>query len=89
MICIEEPELALHPDDMPLLADLLRSASERTQLIVTTHSPDLVDQLTIDPENVMVCERGFDNGTQLKRLSRDELEDWLKDYRLGEFGRRA
>ncbi len=84
LICIEEPELALHPDAMPLLADLLKSASERTQLIVTTHSPDLVDQFTIDPENVMVCERGFDNDTQLKRLSREELEDWLKDYRLGE-----
>ena len=84
LICIEEPELALHPDVMPLLADLLRSASERTQIIVTTHSPDLVDQFTTDPENVMVCEREFDNDTQLKRLSRDELEDWLKVYRLGE-----
>lgn len=83
-ICIEEPELALHPDAMPLLAELLRSASERAQIIVTTHSPDLVDQFTTDPENVMVCERGFDNDTQLKRLSREELEDWLKDYRLGE-----
>ena len=84
LICIEEPELAMHPDVMPLLADLLRSASERTQVIVTTHSPDLVDQFTGDPDAVVVCERGFDGDTQLKRLSSEELKDWLADYRLGE-----
>ena len=84
LICIEEPELAMHPDVMPLLADLLRSASERTQVIVTTHSPDLVDQFTVEPDAVVVCERGFDGGTQLKRLSSEELKDWLAEYRLGE-----
>ena len=84
LICIEEPELAMHPDVMPLLADLLRSASERAQIIVTTHSPGLVDQFTGDPEAVVVCERGFDGDTQLKRLSSEELKDWLSEYRLGE-----
>ena len=84
LICIEEPELAMHPDVMPLLADLLRSASERTQVIVTTHSPDLVDQFTVEPDAVVVCERGFDGGTQLKRLSSEELKEWLAEYRLGE-----
>ena len=84
LICIEEPELAMHPDVMPLLADLLRSASERTQVIVTTHSPDLVDQFTVEPDAVVVCERGFDGGTQLKRLSSEELKEWLTEYRLGE-----
>ena len=38
LICIEEPELGLHPDIIPKVADLLNAASERTQLIVTTHS---------------------------------------------------
>ncbi len=89
LICIEEPELAMHPDVMTLLADLLRSASERTQVIVTTHSPDLVDQFTCDPDAVVVCERGFDGDTQLKRLSGDELKDWLADYRLGEIWRKG
>ena len=84
LVCIEEPELAMHPDVMPLLADLLRSASERTQIVVTTHSPELVDQFTIDPEAVVVCERGFDGSTQLKRLSGEELKSWTDDYRLGE-----
>ena len=84
LVCIEEPELAMHPDVMPLLADLLRSASDRTQVIVTTHSPDLVDQFTGDPGAVVVCERGFDGDTQLKRLSSEDLKGWLEEYRLGE-----
>ena len=57
LICIEEPELGLHPDIMPGLADLLREVSERCQLIVTTHSDTLVDALTDTPESVVICEK--------------------------------
>jgi len=89
LVCIEEPELALHPDAMPMLAELLESASERTQIIATTHSPDLVDQFTTNPDAVVVCERGFDGDTQLKRLSEDELSDWLEDYRLAELWKKG
>ena len=89
LICIEEPDLAMHPDVMHLLSGLLRSASERTQVIVTTHSPDLVDQFTDDPAAVLVCERGFDGDSQLKRLSRDQLKTWLDEYRLGEMWRKG
>ena len=46
LICIEEPEIAMHPDSLGLVAELLRKASERTQLIVTTHSPELIDRLS-------------------------------------------
>ena len=49
LIGIEEPELGLHPDILPKVADLLMAASERTQLIVTTHSEILVDAFTDRP----------------------------------------
>ncbi|MFM6007971.1 MAG: AAA family ATPase, partial [Sphaerospermopsis kisseleviana] len=42
LICIEEPELGLHPDILPTIAELLIEASQRTQLIITTHSDALV-----------------------------------------------
>ena len=84
LICIEEPEIALHPDAMSILAELLRSASQRTQIIVTTHSPELVNQFSDEPELVVVCERDAAAGTQFHRLSTDQLADWLDDYRLGE-----
>lgn len=83
LVCIEEPELGLHPDILPGLSDLLREASERCQLIVTTHSDTLVDALTDTPESIVVCEK--ENGqTKLRRLDKGELSHWLEKYRLGE-----
>jgi predicted ATPase len=89
LICIEEPELGLHPDALRLVAEVLVEASERTQLIVTTHSEALVDALSDRPESVLVCERDFDNGTQFKRLAQEELDEWLEHYTLGELWRKG
>ena len=83
LICIEEPELGLHPDILPGLADLLKAASERTQIIVTTHSDILVDSMTETPECVVVCEK-HEGKTEMKRLSANGLTEWLQDYRLGQ-----
>jgi len=83
LICIEEPEIGLHPDILPKLADLLIEASGRTQLIVTTHSDALVDAMTSRPESVVVCEKR-DGQTHMKRLSKAELKPWLQEYRLGQ-----
>lgn len=83
VICIEEPEVGLHPDIISEVADLLIEASKRSQIIVTTHSDILVDALTDIPESIVVCEK--QNGaTILRRLSKNEIESWLEDYRLGE-----
>lgn len=83
LICIEEPELGLHPDILPKLADLMVAASERTQIIVTTHSDILVDSMTERPETIVVCEK-HEGVTQLRRLRKDELAVWLDKYRLGQ-----
>ena len=80
--CIEEPELGLHPDIIPTLADLLRDASTRTQLIVTTHSQALVSAFSDDPESVCVCEK-IDGATHVRRLDKERLTAWLDDYSLG------
>ena len=88
MVCIEEPELGLHPDVLPIVADLLVEASERMQLVVTTHSDILVDAMTETPEAILVTERA-ENGTQLRRLDKKDLKVWLKKYRLGEIWTRG
>jgi predicted ATPase len=88
LVCLEEPELGLHPDLLPRLADLLVEASHRMQLIVTTHSDVLVDGLTNVPEAVVVCEK--QNGsTSMSRRTGPELASWLKDYGLGQLWRRG
>ena len=88
LICIEEPELGLHPDILPSLADVLREASERVQIIVTTHSDRLVDALTDVPESVFVTEK-HDGQTTIERLSKADLEVWLEKYSLGELWTRG
>jgi len=58
LVCIDEPELGLHPRVLPVLAGLLRAASARTQLIVTTHSPYFLSQFSLDEIAVMRKEQG-------------------------------
>jgi predicted ATPase len=83
VICIEEPEQCMHPDIIPVIAELLIEASHRTQLFVTTHSDHLVSALTDVPESVIVCDRMI-SGTHLKRLEKEPLKKWLKEYTLGD-----
>ncbi|HQU44966.1 MAG TPA: AAA family ATPase, partial [Pirellulales bacterium] len=85
LLCIEEPELGLHPDALSLLADLLVDASTRTQLIVTTHSDELVSALTDHANSVLVCD--YCRGTVFERVAHEKLEYWLDKYRLGDVWR--
>ena len=82
LVCLEEPEIGLHPDIIPLVGDLLKSLAEKTQLFVTTHSSQLLDEFTDTPESVIIFERDFDNSTEMKRLDKDQLEIWPEDYTL-------
>jgi predicted ATPase len=84
LICIDEPELGFHPDILPDLGRLIKEASERTQLIITTHSKQLVDEFSDDPAAVVVCERDFDGATRMERLDAERLKEWLERYTLGE-----
>ena len=83
LICIEEPELGLHPDILPTVGKLLLEASERSQLIVTTHSDMLVDALTNEWWSIVVCEKR-DGQTVMCRLDEEKMAAWLENYRLGE-----
>jgi predicted ATPase len=83
LICIEEPELGLHPDILPSLGKLLIQASQKSQLVVTTQSDILVGSLSEQPESVVVVERD-EEGTHLERLDKAKLEPFLDEYRLGE-----
>lgn len=81
LICIEEPEIGLHPDLIHKLADLLIAASERTQLVITTQSTGFIHNFTDLPAAVVVCERG-QSGTSLTRLEPKRVGKWLKKYSL-------
>jgi len=88
VLCIEEPELGLHPDILPTIAELLIDASHRCQLFVTTHSDILIDSLSKVPEAVIVCEKR-EGATSLRRLKAEDLSEWLEKYSLGTLWRRG
>ncbi len=67
VIALEEPELTVHPGALPLLADAMKEASKRRQVIVTTHSPDLLDQF--DPDVIRVVEMDDRGVTTVSPLS--------------------
>jgi len=82
LVCIDEPEIGLHPDLINHVADALRLAAERTQIVVTTHSTGLVDAFTNTPEVVLVCEKENFH-TSVHRLDEGALRPWLQQYGLG------
>ena len=76
---IDEPEVSLHPELLQLLADAMREASQRTQLIVATYSDRLIRFL--EPREVLVCD-SEDGLTTLSWADTIDLEHWLADYTL-------
>ncbi len=83
VVCFEEPEIGLHPDSIVQLGELLESASERMQIILTTQSDILVDAVSDDPSRVVVFSHG-EGGTRFERLDPERLREWLERYSLGE-----
>lgn len=81
VMLIDVPELGLHPSAISLVAELIKGASVRSQVIVATQSPLLVDH--VGPEDVLVTERER-GGTRVTRLESERLGPWLDDYSLGQ-----
>lgn len=80
-IIVDEPELGLHPYAINVLAELIKSASDQHQLIISTQSVELVNQF--DAEDLIVVDK--QNGAStFKRLNTGDLSEWLEDYSLGE-----
>lgn len=80
-IIIDEPELGLHPYAITLLGSLLKSASKRMQVIVSTQSVPLVNQFSI--EDLIIVERE-EGASVFKRHNEIDYRQWLEDYSVGE-----
>jgi predicted ATPase len=81
IIILDEPELGLHPYAMNIIAGLIQSISHRTQIIIATQSPFLID--CFQPEDIIVVERK-NRESIFHRLEPEKLQDWLEDYSLSE-----
>ncbi len=82
LICFEELENYIHPRLLELMVDIIRNATERTQILLTTHSPYLVDLLT--PGELYIVEKK-EGRTQVKRAAdRKKIHEALQELGLGE-----
>jgi predicted ATPase len=89
LLVIDEPELGIHAAWLPILAEWIKRASKRTQVIITTHSPDLLDHFTDCPENVYCFSSEKDQmHFSISPLSPDMLQDKLDEgWKLGDLYR--
>jgi predicted ATPase len=81
VILLDEPELGLHPTAITVLAGLLKKASKRSQVIISTQSVSLVNEF--DADDIIVVEKEG-AATTFKRLSHEALDTWLDEYSLGD-----
>jgi len=84
LIAIEEPEASIHPAALDVLVDILKAGTHRTQIVITTHSPDILDDKNIEYDEIMVVEsiRGNTIVSPIAGRTRDMIRDRL--YMLGE-----
>lgn len=85
VILIDEPELGLHPAAMTKLAAMIRRASQKSQIIVSTQSAAFVDEF--DAEDIIVAERSEEDSV-FYRLDTEKLKSWCNHYSLGELWRK-
>ena len=78
LVCIDEPETGLHPDMINTVADAIKHASKKTQLIIATHSPLLLN--SFDLEDILVFEKNTRNETEVTGKNPDDLTDGSKTF---------
>ena len=81
IIIIDEPELSLHPYTLTILAEMIKQASYKKQLVFSTHSIELLNEFGI--EDIVVADKEG-AATKLNRVNQEELKEWLDDYSVGE-----
>ncbi len=82
LIVIDEPEVGLHPSMLPIVAEYASAASEQTQVVLTSHSPEFLDAFTELSPQVTLCH--WEEGqTYLFQIDDNLLHRWLSKYRLG------
>lgn len=85
LVCIDEPEVGLHPDMICEIMQAMEEDSDGTQFMITTHSELILNHTTID--NVIVCEKDEGNATSIRTFRTEEYKEWAADYATGSLWR--
>jgi len=82
MICIDEPERYLHPQVFGPLIEIMREVSNKTQIIITTHSPEIVRLLK--PPEVLLVDKINNTTHLLSAASTEMIDKFLEEFTLDE-----
>ena len=82
LICIDEPELGLHPDMILTLHKAIEFASQTSQVILATHNPLLLDLVAV--ENIRVFEKDESNSTIVNQFSSEQFKEWKGEFLPGD-----
>ena len=85
VVCIDEPEVGLHPDMIYELMAGMKSRQSETQFIVSTHNENVLNQFSV--EDVLVCEKNEENATTLSVFRDEEFKQWAAAYATGHLWR--
>lgn len=82
LICLDEPEIGLHPDMINMIAESIKQASRDSQIIIATHSPLLLN--SFDLEDCLIFEKNLNNESIVTRKSETDFPDWNDDFLVGQ-----
>ncbi len=87
VICIDEPEIGLHPDMILNIANSIKEASKDTQFIIATHSEHLLN--AFDLENIHVFEKNKNNESIINQFTEKEFNGWYEEFSVGKMWRQG
>jgi predicted ATPase len=87
VVCIDEPELGLHPDMISTLCEGIKHASETSQIIISTHSPELLNHF--DVQNIRVFEKDENNATVVSQFETEQFDNFMNKYMPGQLWRQG
>jgi predicted ATPase len=87
VICIDEPELGLHPDMINTLAEAIHYAAETSQIVISTHSPELLNHFNV--ENIRVFEKDENNATVVNQYEIEQFDTFMNKYMPGQLWRQG
>jgi predicted ATPase len=82
LVCIDEPEVGLHPDMIVNIANAIKEASEESTLIVSTHSDNLLNYFEV--ENLKVFEKNEFNSSEINSYTSAQFAEWYEEFSIGQ-----
>lgn len=82
LICIDEPEIGLHPDMINTISEAIKYASKKTQIIIATHSPLLLNSFELS--DILIFEKSNNNKTIVSQKDESDFADWNENYLIGQ-----